>query len=184
MPVPHCKLPLTFDAVRLLGEVTALGPEAWTAHFNTRQYEGDWSGVALRTTVGAHVPLYPDPAKNEYVDMPVLEQCPYIREVLSTFQCPLKVVRLLRLAAGSQILEHSDYCLSYEDGEVRVHIPVQTNPQVEFAVDGQAVPLAEGECWYINFNLKHRIHNRGLTDRIHLVIDCKLNPWLEAMFPK
>jgi hypothetical protein len=116
--------------------------------------------------------------------MPVLEQCPYIREVLSTFHCPLKVVRLLRLAAGSQILEHSDYCLSYEDGEVRVHIPVQTNPQVEFAVDGRALPLAEGECWYINFNLKHRIHNRGLTDRIHLVIDCKINPWLEAMFPK
>src|ERR1043166_1895758 len=93
MPVPHLKLPLAFDAARLRAEVAALGPEAWTPHFNTRQYEGDWSGVALRTTEGAHVPLYPDPTKTEYVDMPVLDRCSYVREVLSTFQCPLKVVR-------------------------------------------------------------------------------------------
>ena len=35
-------------------------------------YDGLWSGVALRTTEGAHVPLYPDPTKNTYVDLEVL----------------------------------------------------------------------------------------------------------------
>ena len=55
---------------------------------------------------------------------------------------------------------------------------------VEFAVEGKALPMGEGECWYINFNLPHRIHNRGTTDRVHLVIDCVLNDWLRAMFPR
>jgi mannose-6-phosphate isomerase-like protein (cupin superfamily) len=113
----------------------------------------------------------------------VLERCPYIREVLASFHCPLKLVRFLKLSAGSNIKEHSDFDLSFEDGEVRVHIPIQTNPQVEFVVDGERLPMGEGECWYINFNLPHRIHNGGETDRVHLVIDCVLNDWLRGLFP-
>jgi mannose-6-phosphate isomerase-like protein (cupin superfamily) len=66
---------------------------------------------------------------------------------------------------------------------VRVHIPIQTNQEVEFAVAGQPLPMSEGDCWYVNFNLPHRIHNRGTTDRVHLVIDCVLNDWLRGMFP-
>ncbi len=133
---------------------------------------------------GARTPLYPDPTKKDFVDLPVLDRCPYFREVMAAFPCPLKMVRLLKLAAGAQILEHSDYNLGYEDGEVRFHIPIQTNPEVEFVVGGRTIPLREGESWYIYFNLPHRIHNRGTTDRIHLVIDCVVDPWVEAMFTK
>jgi quercetin dioxygenase-like cupin family protein len=183
MAVAHLKLPLTFDVERLHADLARIGPEEWTPHFNTSYYDGLWSGVALRTTEGAHVPLYPDPSKSTYVDLPVLGRCPYIAEVLGAFHCPLQLVRLLKLDPGSNIKEHSDFNLSYEDGEVRVHIPIQTNPAVEFVVDGSPLPLGEGECWYINFNLPHRIHNRGNTARIHLVLDCVLNDWLRAMFP-
>jgi hypothetical protein len=184
MAVAHVKLPMSFDVGRLQADLAAIRPEEWTAHFNTSYYDGLWSGVALRTTEGAHVPLFPDPSKSTYVDLEVLERCPYIGEILKGFHCPLRLVRLLKLSAGSNIKEHSDFNLSYEDGEVRVHIPIQTNPEVEFAVDGHVLPLREGECWYINFNLMHRIHNRGATDRVHLVIDCVLNDWLRARFPQ
>ena len=184
MPIAHIKLPLAFDRERLQADLRGLGADDWTAHFNQRQYDGEWGGVALRTTVGAHVPLFADPSTAEFEDLPVLARCPYIREVLSEFQCPLKMVRLLRLSAGSNILEHRDFGLCYEDGEVRVHIPIQTNPQVEFIVQGERVVMGEGECWYIDFNLPHRIFNGGESDRVHLVIDCLLNPWLEAMFEK
>jgi hypothetical protein len=184
MTVAHLKLPMSFDVGRLQIDLARMRPEDWTAHFNTSYYDGLWSGIALRTTEGAHVPLYPDPSKNTYVDLEVLARCPYIAEVMAAFHCPLQLVRLLKLSPGSNIKEHRDYNLSYEDGEVRVHIPIQTNPDVEFAVDGTALPMGEGECWYINFNLPHRIHNRGTTDRVHLVIDCVLNDWLRSMFPR
>jgi Aspartyl/Asparaginyl beta-hydroxylase len=184
MALAHLKLPMSFDVGRLQADLGGIRPEEWTPHFNTGYYDGLWSGIALRTTEGAHVPLFPDPSKSTYVDLEVLERCPYIGEVLAAFHCPLKVVRLLKLSPGSNIKEHSDFDLSYEDGEVRVHIPIQTNPGVEFVVDGNILPLREGECWYINFNLMHRIHNRGTTDRVHLVIDCKLNDWLRSLFPQ
>jgi hypothetical protein len=183
MAVAHWKLPMRFDARRLQADLAGIQPDEWTAHFNTSYYDGLWSGIALRTTEGAHVPLYPDPSKSSYVDLEVLRRCSYIAEVLAGFACPLQLVRLLRLSPGSNIKEHRDYNLSYEDGEVRVHIPIRTNPGVEFAVDGDVLPMGEGECWYVNFNLPHRIDNRGTTDRVHLVIDCVLNDWLRGMFP-
>jgi hypothetical protein len=72
--------------------MSGLRTEEWSPHFNQRQYEGDWSGVALRSTPHAHVPLYPDPTSNEFVDLPVLDRCPYLREVLGAFDCPLTFV--------------------------------------------------------------------------------------------
>ncbi|MBS0589823.1 MAG: aspartyl/asparaginyl beta-hydroxylase domain-containing protein, partial [Proteobacteria bacterium] len=55
---------------------------------------------------------------------------------------------------------------------------------VEFVVGGEAVPLAEGECWYLNFDLPHRIVNRGVSDRVHLVIDARVNAWVGKLFAR
>jgi quercetin dioxygenase-like cupin family protein len=38
--------------------------------------------------------------------------------------------------------------------------------------------MHEGELWYLDFSQKHRVENNGATDRIHLVMDCKVNDWL------
>jgi len=50
-------------------------------------------------------------------------------------------------------------------------------------VAGERVILREGECWYVNTSLPHRVANLGQTDRIHLVIDCEVNGWLRSFFP-
>jgi len=94
----------------------------------------------------------------------------------------LLAVRLLRLKAGAVILEHRDAELCFEKGEIRVHIPVVTNPDVEFILDKERIQLQEGECWYMNFNLPHAIANKGESDRIHLVIDARVNDWVKELF--
>jgi hypothetical protein len=153
-------------------------------HFNDRIYEGEWSGVALRSVGGRPATLYPDPtATGAFADTELLGRCPYYREMLESFRCPTTAVRLLRLKAGSNIREHRDYKLGYEDGEVRLHVPIVTSPDVTFYLDGRPVPMQVGECWYVNVNLPHRVDNRSRTDRIHLVIDCVVNDWLAAFFP-
>jgi hypothetical protein len=42
--------------------------------------------------------------------------------------------------------------------------------------------LKEGECWYMNFNLPHSIHNKSNSDRVHLVIDAVVNDWVQQLF--
>jgi hypothetical protein len=177
------RLPFSFDPHRLKADLTHIQLSEWVDHFNKSIYEGDWSGIALRSVGGEPMKLYPDPtATAVFADTTILARCPYYQTVLATLQCPLTAVRLLRLRAGSSIREHQDYRLGYEDGEVRLHIPVVTNPDVAFFLAGEYVQMAEGECWYLNVNLPHRVENQSNTDRIHLVIDCVVNDWLAQFF--
>jgi hypothetical protein len=177
-------LPFRFDPGRLEEDLGAIRPEEWVTHFNTDEYEGEWHGVALRSVGGRPAALYPDPAPGAtFTDTAVLARCPYFQAVLAQLRCPLRAVRLLRLGPGSRIREHRDHRLGYEDGQVRIHVPITTNPEVDFVVNGDKLRMNAGESWYVNFNLPHRVVNRGTTPRVHLVIDCVVDDWLRALLP-
>jgi hypothetical protein len=182
--VASLKFPFEFDVARLKSDLALIQPDEWQRHFNTSIYEGDWSGVALRAVPDRRLSIYPDPtATDQFTDTEVLTRCAYFREVLAAFQCPLTSARLLRLKARSNIREHRDYKLGFEDGEVRIHVPIVTEPAVAFYVAGQRVPMLPGECWYVNVNEPHRVDNASDIDRVHLVIDAVVNDWLAAFFP-
>jgi hypothetical protein len=182
MSAASLKLPLCFDGPRLERDLNQILAGEFIPHFNTRYYQGDWSVVPLRSVGGRADQIYPDPtATRNYADTPLLDRCPCVREVLAAFQCDLQAVRFMRLKAGSAIREHRDYNLSLEDGEVRLHIPVTTNPDVEFVLAGQRIIMEPGEVWYHNFNLPHSVVNKGATDRIHLVLDCFVSDWLRNL---
>ena len=173
------KLPFQFDGARMQSDLSQVLADEFVPHFNTAYYQGDWSAVPLRSVGGRTDQIYPDPtAKKAFADTPFLARCPYLRDVLNAIRCPQQSVRLMRLKVGSVIQEHRDHELGFEDGEVRLHIPVITNPQVEFWLNQIRVVMNEGECWYLNVNQPHRVANRGTADRVHLVIDCVVNDWL------
>lgn len=184
MTIKACRIPLSFDAARLQADLAQIPATDWIPHFNSQYHDGGWSGAALRAIGGAHTRLYSDPLadRGAYADTPLLARCPGFREALAAFKCPLQSVRLLKIAAGCGIKEHTDYNLGFEDGEIRLHIPVTTNPDVDFYLDGRRLVMNEAECWYLDFNLPHRVHNRGTTDRIHLVIDCAVDEWIRSLF--
>jgi hypothetical protein len=176
------RLSCSFDPARLQADLDAIVPSDFVPHFNTRYYQGDWSAVPLRSVGGRVDQIYPDPTKKDaFANTPLLVRCPYIREVLAFFRCPQQAVRFLRLKAGSVIKEHRDHELGFEDGEVRLHIPVRTNEDVFFLLERRRVVMREGECWYNNLSLPHSVENRGATDRVHLVIDCVVNDWLREL---
>jgi hypothetical protein len=176
------ELPVRFDPVRLQTDLNGMFAAEFLPHFNTHYYEGNWSVAPLRSIGGAANQIYPDPTKGDsFADTPLLARCPYVIEALRFFQCPLLAVRFLRLASGSVIKEHRDFNLSLEDGELRLHVPVVTNPEVEFILNGHRVVMKEGECWYLNLNMPHRVANHGVTARIHLVIDCVVNEWMKEL---
>ena len=176
------KLPLQFNAANLQSDLARLGTENYVPHFNRAYYQGDWSAISFRSVGGRADHIYPDPtAGDSFADTPLLAGCPGVIQALVMLRCPQKSVRFLRLKAGSVIKEHRDYELGFEDGEVRLHIPVITNPDVEFFLAGERVVMLEGECWYLNVNQPHQVNNHGATDRIHLVVDCVVNDWLREL---
>ncbi|WP_447727352.1 aspartyl/asparaginyl beta-hydroxylase domain-containing protein [Sphingomonas koreensis] len=177
------RLPLAFDVDRLRADLETVDRD-WIDHLVRQNYEGNWSVLPLRHTAGATHPvmmIYSDPTATEFVDGPLLAQTPAFRALLAQFRCPLHAVRLMRLTPGSVIKPHRDHDLAAEWGVARIHIPITTNPDVEFLLNGTPLAMAPGEAWYLRLADEHAVANRGTTDRVHLVIDCIVDDWLAAM---
>jgi len=181
MPPPFTRIPLVFDAQSLLGEADNIVAAQWIAHFNDGCHDGAWQGVALRASGGDAANLYANRDGNDAIsDTRLLAARPHLRAALGRIECPLRSVRLLRLEAGGVIREHRDADLRFDEGEARLHIPLATNSLVEFYVDDTRVVMEPGECWYLDLSRPHRVHNRGSSARVHLVVDCRVNEWLTA----
>jgi quercetin dioxygenase-like cupin family protein len=175
------RLPFSFDAARLRADLALATDQGWTEHFVKRNYAGVWSAIALRGPAYATHPvqlIYSDPACTDFKDTPVLARCAYFRSVLDSFTCPLNAVRLMSLDAGSVIHEHTDNDLAIEAGFARMHIPIVTNPDVTFVLNGRRVRMEEGECWYLRLSDPHAVRNDGSAARVHLVIDAVADEWL------
>ncbi len=181
--IRYLQLPFQFDASRMYQEVLNIEQD-WRAHFNTGAYQGSWSGLSLRAPGGRLDNILTEQLGGEshFENTPLLNQCPYIKSVLQSLECPQTSVRLLKLEHGTIVKEHTDAGLNFEEGEARLHIPVYTHELVDFYLDGDRLNMQVGECWYINASLPHRLSNQSPVDRIHLVIDCMVNDWLTACF--
>jgi len=163
-------------------EIEILQSGHWKPHLNRHDYEGGWNVLSFRSPGGDLNTLAESLNNKPFADTPLLEHCPAVRSLLNSLQCEKLSARLLNLQAGAVIKEHTDKELYFEKGEVRLHFPVITNPFVEFYLDNERLLMQEGECWYINANLPHRLANKGNSNRIHLVVDCKVNDWLREVF--
>jgi len=171
------RLPVAVDLPLLLQALAAIDEDMWRGHFNNAYYAGDWSGVALISAADALTELAPGRGE------PLL-RAPWLRDVRwqqGLRDLPLDIVsaRLLRLGPGGQIHEHRDYDLGGPDADLRLHIPLVSPPHVDFMLDGQRMPMAAGECWFLDLSRPHRVDNRDTQARIHLVLDCRPSGWLE-----
>ncbi len=176
---------MVYDALRLKQELDVFPSEAWLPHFNSNFFTGDWSVLPLRS-IGAEIHRsFHNPAEETiFLDTLHLEKVPYAKSIIDSFKCEKTAVRYMKLGVNSSIKEHKDYRLSLEDEDVRIHIPVQTHSEMEFWLDSERIPLRDGECWYMNFNLNHKLFNPGPIPRVHLVIDLVINDWLRSEFKK
>ncbi len=181
MSLVSFKFPFGFDANRLSSDAASFESSDWSPHFNIHNYHGDWSVIPLRAVAGSNTPIFPDPNDEMgYVETAFMARCTFVPEILESFKCELQTVRFLKLGPGSEIRRHRDYELGPEDGFIRVHIPAMTNDKVTFTLDDRPLFLAAGEVWFLNVNKYHSVKNEGTTERVHLVIDCVMNDWLNS----
>jgi len=179
--VRYANLQLPFDLATLQAELTAAQND-WQPHVNKFHYTGSWTVVSLRSPGGSHKNIIPDLiGETVFMDTIYMDHFASVKKLLANINCPIMAVRFLNLQAGAVIKQHRDHGLAFEKGEARLHFPVFTNPGVEFYCEDERIFLNEGECWYLNANLPHRVSNNGMADRIHLVVDCTVNDWLTGL---
>ena len=180
-PLHAVQLPFVFDTAQLEAELNGIPETAWHSHYNSKEYEGAWGVAPLRSVAGHPDIIYATPGagtKDFYKDTKYLDNCPYIRSIIALFKCPVGSVRLMRLGPGAKILPHCDDMGEGNVAEFRLHIPIRTNPGVQFMVDHKQVVMLPGTLWFADFGKEHAVHNNGAEERVHLVLDCKANEWL------
>ena len=69
-------------------------------------------------------------------------------------------------------------------GQVRLHLPIVTNDQVRLVVGGEVFRLLTGRLYYLDFTKLHSVYNDGEEERIHLILDLKVNDFLRRVFPE
>lgn len=79
-------------------------------------------------------------------------------------------VMLARMAPGGVIHPHRDQNPAAKWPH-KIHVPLLTNDDVTFFVDGEGYHFAEGEAVEVNNMGLHAVQNRGSTDRIHLIFE-------------
>jgi tetratricopeptide (TPR) repeat protein len=75
-----------------------------------------------------------------------------------------------KLLPGGKIPRHADGGYSLMKVH-RIHIPIVTNAENIFFVNGEEKNMKVGEVWEINNALVHMVENRSDQERIHLIID-------------
>ena len=71
---------------------------------------------------------------------------------------------------GTKIPEHWDSMESFRVSH-RIHVPIITNDEVYFMVNGERVIMEVGKAYEINNRELHSVENKGNTDRVHLLFD-------------
>lgn len=157
------RLPVRFDVERLRAEVEALPADAWSRH--PQEHEGNTAARLI--TVGG---TQNDLVGGEMRPTPALLASPYLQQVLASFGTVWSRSRLMRIAGGGSVPQHSDMNYHWFH-RVRVHIPVVTRPEVRFHCAEQNVHMAAGEAWIFDNWRPHKVVNPASDARIHLVAD-------------
>lgn len=79
-------------------------------------------------------------------------------------------VMLARMAPGGVIHPHRDQNPAAKWPH-KIHVPLLTNEDVTFWVDGKPYHFAEGQAVEVNNMGVHAVENRGTTDRIHVIFE-------------
>ena len=178
------KLPFTFDVDKMKEEIAELNYNSFS-QYSVMTLRGPAHIIDPSLPPPPPVDDYADGSWTDWLDSKELQASPYLLSMVDTFRAHTKVIltRLLRLAPFGVLKEHTDPTLGLQipKSVIRLTIPIETNDETTFYLNGEPVPMQPGECWYMRLTDPHRVVNDGSTDRINMSIDMIPNDWVRSM---
>ncbi|MEM9273918.1 MAG: TIGR03032 family protein [Cyanobacteria bacterium P01_F01_bin.143] len=158
------QLPFRFDVEKLTQEIAQFSESDWIDH------PQNYSGNDALLLIAVNGDTGKDSFQGAMRPTPHLQRCPYLQQVLASFNTTLGNTRLMRLRGEASVKPHAD-ANYYWLQRVRIHIPIVTLPEVKFHCGKDIVHMGAGEAWIFNTWQRHQVINPTSHERIHLVID-------------
>jgi len=161
------------DCQQLTDKVMSLDEEAWRADAR-RQQDYD-----VHAQTQAIILLFCDGwpevrvSRGSGWDLLATEAEPVMQQVLERhYAAGGKILRamLTRLGPGCRIARHKDSHPSFAVAH-RIHVPLVTNPDVEFIVGSERVAPRAHYAFELNNLMFHQVTNHGNSARIHFIFD-------------
>lgn len=107
--------------------------------------------------------------------------CKTILSELSTLDPELLVFYYLE--SGAVLHPHRDLTGASMNNRIRFHVPVITNPGVEFIVNNEKIKMAPGDLWCLDTSYVHSVRNDGGQTRVHIIVECNINDVIKKRLP-
>lgn len=157
------RLPLRFDASRLAQELEQFDESDWRPH--PQGFVGNSALILVAANGDTN-----DELTGSMLPTAALRRCPYMQQVMASFGSVIGRSRIMRLAGGESVSEHTDIH-AYWHHHIRIHVPIVTDPSIEFWCQNDKVHMAPGEAWVFDNWKMHKVINPSGVTRTHLVID-------------
>jgi hypothetical protein len=174
----------------------------FSMHPSGSNKDGTWSAVSVRgyskNILNIHDPdsapaaWVNDKMLGKVVDTKLMAKFPEVLAILKTLGISsTERIRFMRLTpGGGELTRHTDLISdkfgTHDQGIVRLHVPLITNPDVKFTMwdyngDQAVFSMGVGDLCYLDARKPHSAINGGKTDRVHLVIDAYCNDKLRKL---
>lgn len=160
---PFIKLPYRFDHARLLEETLRIPREQWQHH--PGRHAGNYAIPLISVDGGMN-----DKFAGRMRPTAHLAQMPYTAQVIASFGEVVSRSRIMIIEGRQSLPMHTDINYHWFK-RVRIHIPLQTNPDVIFTSHDEQAHLPAGEAWLLDTWHSHQVVNDSDETRIHLVVD-------------
>lgn len=87
------------------------------------------------------------------------------------------------LDPGAVLHPHRDLTGASMNNRIRFHVPVITNPGVEFIVNNEKIKMAPGDLWCLDTSYVHSVRNNGDQTRVHIIVECNINDVIKKRLP-
>lgn len=87
------------------------------------------------------------------------------------------------LDPGAVLHPHRDLTGASMNNRIRFHVPVITNPSVEFIVNNEKIKMAPGDLWCLDTSYVHSVRNDGDQTRVHIIVECNINDVIKKRLP-
>ena len=179
-------LDLTFDEGKLKHDLEVAEQFEFATH-PLKYHDGSWTAINLIYAGGKNHYSHEGDlgyGVGEPIATEVLEACRYFKEVIAQFPGTIKMARLSALPPGGRIARHYDPVESADFDQLRIHIPIRSNPkQVVFHLGFKRQWWYPGRAWYGDFTLPHSVHNKADYTRVSMIIDLDLTDSAKRLFP-
>lgn len=159
-----------------------LRPDLWNHHNGRKEFEG--TSHACTSDIWIRFrdikDLGEDYAKfaaepHESVWYPAYRDLPMLRPLIFGLMAKCEAVQLggvliTRIPPGGRVLPHTDRGWHPERYNMKVYVPILTNPQCVNRVEDEYVVMNPGEAWYFDNTVEHEVINDGPTERITLIV--------------